>query len=773
MAKKKIKRARSYPNIYDSGGLLGKFTSWNDSATSKFMSSGVGGALGKLGVSSGGLGGLVNGVASTVSGLINPSGNSTGVGNAMQTIGSMASNIPGVGGLIGAGVNLAGGLVNAAFGSNLNEDFIKQTENNIANQSGYTSNARSNTALLSDWASHTDLSHVDQDDVGSDGWFSDKAKDKTGDLNNATDLANLRAWMSLSNTASNIDRNNMSTLLSNYHADGGPITMRYTGVMSPFGNMFDDGGGIHIKPENRGKFTALKKRTGKSASWFKAHGTPAQRKMATFALNAAKWKHGDGGPLLTHGGVWSNGVTNINEGGTHEENPFEGVQMGVDDQGIPNLVEQGELVYNDYVFSKRIKAPKALKSTYKLRGDTFADIAKYAQKESEERPNDPISKRGLDDIMTKLSTAQEVIKSMKNRKKRGNKYDIGGNFNKSYYYIPGISPHIPGVSGYDNRQSNPTIITNPTTEYTQGVDSNGNWLTPPKNMSRAAAKRAGNNVGDSLEAYNRAPVPNPDYRESNGDSNTTSKSWLRYAPAFMSGTAAFSDIFSKPDYSAADTISSVDIQPTRVNSSPIGEYLSYEPLDRMFYINQLNKSAGATRRAVRDTSGGNRAAALAGILSADYNYGENLGKMARQAEEYNQALREKVAGFNRQTDMFNAQQDLQAQLANSEAMINTNKMRLAQAEEVAKLSQAARDSYNARRSNNLNSFINNLSSIGWEGTQADWIDNLAKRGVFLLNTKGEYTGNISPSNTGTNDKEPSNKQSRGGKLKKRRRNTYA
>lgn len=49
--------------------------------------------------------------------------------------------------------------------------------------------------------------------------------------------------------------------------------------------------GIHIKPENRGKFTALKKRTGHSASWFKEHGTPAQKKMATFALNARKWKH--------------------------------------------------------------------------------------------------------------------------------------------------------------------------------------------------------------------------------------------------------------------------------------------------------------------------------------------------------------------------------------------------------------------------------------------------------------------------------------------------
>ena len=58
-----------------------------------------------------------------------------------------------------------------------------------------------------------------------------------------------------------------------------------------------DGGKIHIKPENRGKFTALKKRTGHSASWFKAHGTPAQKKMAVFALNSRKWKHENGGPL--------------------------------------------------------------------------------------------------------------------------------------------------------------------------------------------------------------------------------------------------------------------------------------------------------------------------------------------------------------------------------------------------------------------------------------------------------------------------------------------
>lgn len=49
--------------------------------------------------------------------------------------------------------------------------------------------------------------------------------------------------------------------------------------------------GIHIKPENRGKFTRLKKRTGHSASWFKKNGTPAQKKMAVFALNSRHWNH--------------------------------------------------------------------------------------------------------------------------------------------------------------------------------------------------------------------------------------------------------------------------------------------------------------------------------------------------------------------------------------------------------------------------------------------------------------------------------------------------
>lgn len=49
--------------------------------------------------------------------------------------------------------------------------------------------------------------------------------------------------------------------------------------------------GIHIKPENRGKLTRLKKRTSKSESELWKEGNPAVRKMITFARNSRKWKH--------------------------------------------------------------------------------------------------------------------------------------------------------------------------------------------------------------------------------------------------------------------------------------------------------------------------------------------------------------------------------------------------------------------------------------------------------------------------------------------------
>ena len=80
---------------------------------------------------------------------------------------------------------------------------------------------------------------------------------------------------------------------------------------------------------------------------------------------------------LTHGSDWDTGINWVNEGGSHGENPLGGVQMGVDAQGVPNLVEEGEVIWNgDYVFSKRMKVPKKLAKKYKSLLNDYLTLSK-------------------------------------------------------------------------------------------------------------------------------------------------------------------------------------------------------------------------------------------------------------------------------------------------------------------------------------------------------------------------------------------------------------
>lgn len=52
--------------------------------------------------------------------------------------------------------------------------------------------------------------------------------------------------------------------------------------------MMKKGSKIYIKPENRGKFNATKKRTGKTTEELTHSKNPVTRKRAIFAQNAAK-----------------------------------------------------------------------------------------------------------------------------------------------------------------------------------------------------------------------------------------------------------------------------------------------------------------------------------------------------------------------------------------------------------------------------------------------------------------------------------------------------
>ena len=680
-------------------------------------------------------GALANAGATAVSGLINPSGNSTGVGNAMQTIGSVASNIPGVGGLIGAGVNMLGGVVNAAFGSKINEEFVNDTEASAKQQSGYVSGASTNDQLLSDWSNFNNLANVTKSQVGSDGWFSSKAKRETRRLNKEIDNANLRAQKSLVNTAGNIDTASDNALLANYAADGGLLLTgdaidynfineqlynkrleamsknKLTSMPNSFEvpqystDYFADGGNL-----SRDKDYGSKKKpypmvpssdfAGPHRSYpipTKANARDALRLAGLHGNSSVRAKvlakypslrKEDGGMLFAEGGVFSDGVTVVGEGGSHEENPLSGVPMGLAPDGQPNLVEEGEVVFNDYVFSNRLHPTEKILKQYniplKYKDHTFASIAEKFNKEPKERPNDPIAKRGLLANMGKLMQAQEEVRAKKEAR-QGTQFALGG---------------------FTNANDDTLLYGDPFT-YNDFLGSQGS-------------------------------ISNPNNNSPSSDEDGFGASWLRYAPVVGSGISALASLRDKPNYAGANAVGNAVANMSPITATPIGNKLRYTPLDREFYLNRLDASAGATRRAVNNNAGGNRGTAMAGILAADYNYGQNLGNFARQAEEYNQAQKERVEGFNRQTDMFNSEAGLKAATATQ----GVKEAQLRGIIEEYNMRNAERNRVSANRSANLTGFFDNLGEVGREEFIRNQIQsNPAYNYNLTRSGKVKYKGN--------------------------------
>ena len=119
----------------------------------------------------------------------------------------------------------------------------------------------------------------------------------------------------------------------------------------------------------------------------------------------------------------------------------------------------------------------------------------------------------------------------------------------------------------------------------------------------------------------------------------------------------------KPDlsgvYGAATSASSA---PSRAGYRTIGNYLTYKPMDRLFYANQLNGQSLATQRALMNT---NSPSSAANLLAHAYNTMLANGTLYRQAEEYDTAQEQKVEDFNRGTNMFNAEAYNKASMFNA------------------------------------------------------------------------------------------------------------
>ena len=725
MAKKKIIRRNNRPLTYRMPSTSKPDWNTNQYSIGGFLSglSGkVGGIMGGSKIAGSPMGGAISsigGAVGQIGGSLIGGGLESGAGSAISNIGGTIGGVVGaanpvLGGIISAGTGIIGGLANGAFGSKLNQEKINEVNasNTAVNQVKVDSS--SNDALTKQWETMDLGKDFSQKDIGEDGWFSSKAADKYKELKRQQDTARNRAMLAFENGADTADTNQDLSALRNFSAFGGPINIISNTPMTPFGNRFGNGGSIHINPANRGKFNATKQRTGKSTEELTHSKNALTRKRAIFAQNVSHW-HALGGVLQGDGADWSTGMTPINNGGTHEQNPNEGVQMGVDDQGTPNLVEQGEVKWNDYIFSNRMVANRSLLDQANLPSSladhTFASAAENLGKEAKERPNDPISQRGLNDSLTKLAMAQEALRQkqqQRNMKKR--KYSQGGHlFAGGGFELPFIQRANGTYPIDDNRPDIGTygkdwgmVEQNPYTpkegEYPLQPPASKQTLIYP--FSKAAAS--------STQGTTAVPQ---------GTNNTKGPlvdgSSLRYAPVIGSGLAVLSDALgwtNKPDYTNADRIqdSVSHIQP--VTYTPIGNYLAYNPFDRNFYSNKLEAQASATRRAIANQSGGNRANAVAGMLAADYNAQGKLGDLFRQAEEYNQGLRERVENFNRSTDQFNSEQSMKSKIANQA----TDRLRFEAAAQAARLRDEVNSRSAAAKSANLSNFFNNIGAVGQE-----------------------------------------------------------
>lgn len=625
--------------------------------------------------------------------------------------------------------------------------------------------------------------------------FSNRAnRKKARRLNRLIDRTNYNKTLTYNQALENTEKQQYFNALSNITANGGPINMKYSGTMSPFGNRFALGGNLED--------------------------------------------------------TFTNGITYINNGGTHESSPIEGVPMGVDPEGVPNLVEEGEVIWdNNYVFSNRLKVPKAIRQKYKLRDSnelTFADAALQMQEESKERPNDPISKKGLEDSMTKLMTVQEMIR----QEEENNKFAKGGKLGKLYsgegeypnyldlgmftsgYTLQDILDRIsyfgntPKIRGYntsnDISTEMPTIppktdsrdyntwefgdafpyysngrydtdyinwVNNGLTEkmvkegvqnypelFSRYLKSNPNytptlaqarkWMTDgnfsdwhkyaamlyskyledTENAEVDAMLKASESLGMPFDDTTTGPTKS---KKSSDDNITNDKGTpvapirmhpLRYSSTIGQFASVLNNLLggNEPDYSNSISFEGAIRNISPVNHTPIGNYLTYKPIDRNYYQNLLTATSNATRRAARNVSGGNRAQALAGILAADYNEGIKLGELARQAEEYNWARRQQVEDFNRATNMFNSELGFKAGATNSELEAR----RAALLGELARMREVERVSNRKEKIDANTAFLTSLDNIGKEKTYLDMLRWMGETDVLRGESRNAYGSNF-------------------------------
>lgn len=741
----------------------------------------------------------------------------TKAGEILHGLSSVASVVPVVGPAADALTNIVGGFLNSRFGSYVNDAAVDSMKTRIHNYATDYSSPSSNEQLLQDFTTTGGMNFITNKDIDSEG---PKATKITAELNDQIGQANRGRISHMIAAANALNSDYDRNMRANFSAFGGPITgaIDYTNMMDytalkrkqiDKGLQYAKGGGIYIKPSKRGTFTAAATKHGMGVQEFankvlanKEDYSPAMRRKANFARNAKKW-NAFGGDLMTNGATWDNGFTYIGNGGSHESNPNEGVQVGIDPQGIPNLVEEGEVIWNDYVFSKRLKVPQSFKDKYKLKSSgpiSFADAAKKFAEENKERPNDPISKKGRDALLTALMDQQEDIRMKKQQREakaqfnsltpdeqlsimqmaQQNAMPVGpeeyNNMEENTMISPSVEEQTPIMSAYGGRLfEGGGPKSNKARFFLRDTDANGNPIatlledipdmyegyntTTGQTWDEVLASKGFTRVGKPQKStvegidytdyflQRKAPTTPPASKE---DTKITiplnlQQTASRYAPILGSAVGVFTDalgITNTPDFSSAKAIEKAAERvgtPSLIKAQTIGNRLAYTPSDITYYANRIAPQTRAIAENIMESAAGNSAQAMAGLLTLDRNSANQMGDLLIKGKEFDLDRKAKVADYNRATDIFNAQQALTAARANQAERRQAAAAYAAGIAQAEALRQRAQQYSDANRSANLTNFLQGLGDIGNENEQRNWLKTLYASGYFGYSPTMERT----------------------------------
>lgn len=419
-----------------------------------------------------------------------------------------------------------------------------------------------------------------------------------------------------------------------------------------------------------------------------------------------------GGPLFNLSGDFSNGVTFINNGGTHEENPYNGVPMGVDKEGIPNLVEEGEVIVDDYVLSDRIKATKELLKEYGLptryENLSIAKVAEKLNEESAERPNDTISKQGLNNNMNKLMALQEKIRS--NRKQgKTNRFDLGGDAQKLLdetaltLYNNAINENFD--TDFGDIEIEPINVGN--MDYTAPfiVDSNGRIPLSKDYIRRLKKGTNSNNAG-------------------------TSSNIGRYAPILANAANLLSNVFQKPDYS--EGYRPLEVARTAPKSNIVAnlENIRLKRTDPNYLVNTLLNNSNTLLSSI-DNNAEIGQQAFVNKMLANKQAGEQIADALLKVEEANATKALQEAEFNRNNETIRTQTGFQNHANNMQA--------LQQLIEATKYSSAYNTAVNDARAKGIlesaSAISEDAANMASEKHWGDIIDNLD---FLMYNRDGSF-----------------------------------